>query len=43
MLEGKFSDEKEMQMGMLLEAGTTTQYLTRANIVLSLMMGMSDN
>ena len=43
MLEGRSSDEKEMQMGILLEGQTTTPYLTQCNIVLSLMMGRSVN
>ena len=40
---GKVIRRKEMQVKIMLEGGTTIPYLTLANIVLSLIMGRSEN
>ena len=41
MLEGRSSDRRYTRVEMPLGEVTTTPYLTRANSVLSLMMGRS--
>ena len=43
MPEVKSSYRKEMQADIPFGGGTTIPYLTRKNIVLSLMMGRSEN
>ena len=43
MVEGKSLYEKEIHMGMPLEEGTKTKYLTHTSILLSLMVGRSAN
>ena len=43
MLEGSSLEKRDIQIRMPLEGQTTNLYLTRARIMLSLMMGRSEN